>query len=84
MLCYLVSAVTFKEWVVNKFGERGTKEAAIFFGYPKRTVYAWFQFQRFPTIKSQEIIRLKSNDQIDFAKWRTAFLNAELKRKAGK
>jgi hypothetical protein len=77
-------AVTFKEWVVFEFGDRGIKKAADFLGYPKRTVYAWTAFNRFPSTKTQEIIRLKSSNQVDFSRWRTQFLSVELKRKAGK
>lgn len=74
--------MTFEEWVVKKFGARGITKAADFLGCPKRTVYAWVTFYRFPSIKTQEIIRLKSNNQVDFSQWRTDYLAAEARKAA--
>lgn len=77
-------AVTFEDWVISKFGKRGIRKAADFLGYPKRTVYAWVVLYRFPSTKSQEVIRLKSTGKVDFTQWRTDYLAADLKRRAAK
>jgi hypothetical protein len=73
--------VTFKEWINERYGERGVAAAARFLGYPYKTVISWVNFERFPRPKTQEIIKLKSDDKIDMDGWRTAYLKADLSRK---
>lgn len=73
--------MTFQEWVISKFGDRGVAQAAAFLGYPYKTVMAWVHLKRFPRPASQEIIKLKSDGKIDMELWRTAYLAAEFERK---
>ncbi len=67
--------MTFNDWILKKFGERAFQSAADFLGYPKRTVYAWATFYRFPNTTAQEIIKLKTDNQVDFTQWRTTYLS---------
>jgi len=73
--------VTLQEWVQKTYGDRGATKAAEFLGYPYKTVMAWIHLIRFPRPKAQEVIKLKSNGQIDMEAWRTNYLAAEIKRK---
>ena len=70
--------MTFREWVQKTYGDRGVAKAATFLGYPYKTVTAWVNLKRFPRPKSQEVIKLKSNGQIDMEAWRTAYLAADI------
>jgi len=74
--------VTLKDWINNKFGERGIAKAARFLGYPYKTVIAWANLERFPRPAAQEIITLKSGGAVNINHWRAVFLNAEHERKA--
>ena len=73
--------VTFKEWVKKKYGVRGVAKAAQFLGYPYKSVIAWVNLNRFPRPTAQEVIKLKSEGDIDMEAWRTAYLAAEIERK---
>ncbi|KYO58429.1 hypothetical protein AU461_23215 [Vibrio parahaemolyticus] len=73
--------VIFGDWVIEKFGPRGTSKAARFLGYPSKTVASWMRLERFPRVRGQEVISLKSCGAVDVNEWRRAYLAAQQKER---
>ncbi len=72
--------LNFKEWVKQQFGSRGMAKAARHLAVSYGTVAAWHDYSRYPTPKNQELLKLKSDGQIDFETWRQEYVNEQHKK----
>lgn len=67
--------VIFSEWIKSEFGSRGMAKAAKFLGVPYKTVVSWVSLHRFPRLREQELITLKSKGVVNIDHWRRAYLD---------
>ncbi|WP_168797070.1 hypothetical protein [Vibrio sp. H11] len=74
--------VTFSDWIENEFGKRGIAQAAQFLGVPYKTAYSWATLDRFPRLREQELITLKSNGAVNINDWRRQHLNHQQQKRA--
>ncbi|NAW78346.1 hypothetical protein CAG61_08405 [Vibrio sp. V34_P3A8T189] len=65
----------FSEWIDAEFGHRGRAKAAVFLGVSYKTVTSWAKLHRFPRLREQELITLKSKGKVSLAHWRRAYLD---------
>lgn len=68
----------FSEWIEAEFGTRGMAKAARFLGYPYKTVVSWSALHRFPRLREQEVIALKSKGAVNIDQWRRAYLDNQV------
>ncbi|HDY8168838.1 TPA: hypothetical protein ACGVAU_004394 [Vibrio vulnificus] len=67
--------VIFSEWIEDEFGPRGRAKAAKFLGVSYKTVTSWAKLRRFPRLREQELITLKSKGVVNIDHWRRAYLD---------
>ncbi|MCE2597168.1 hypothetical protein K6Y31_20550 [Motilimonas cestriensis] len=72
--------MNFEQWLISCFGKRGNTKAARYLGVSVNTVQQWATFSRFPSLKSQELLKIKSDGAINFDVWRTDFLNQQMSK----
>lgn len=70
--------MVFDNWVVEKFGKRGRREAAKFLGLSTNAIYSYCSLERFPSPINQEIIELKAGGDLDVKAWRSEYLRSRI------
>ena len=70
----------FSEWITDEFGPRGRAKAAKFLGVSYKTVTSWDKLRRFPRLREQELISLKSLGKVDISQWRRAYLDGQTRK----
>ena len=65
----------FSDWIEAEFGHRGRVKAARFLGVSCKTVTSWAKLRRFPRLREQELITLKSKGVVNIDQWRRAYLD---------
>lgn len=65
----------FSKWIEAEFGHRGRVKAARFLGVSYKTVTSWAKLRRFPRLREQELITLKSKGVVNIDQWRRAYLD---------
>ncbi|CAK2047805.1 conserved hypothetical protein [Vibrio crassostreae] len=65
----------FSDWIEAEFGHRGRVKAARFLGVSYKTVTSWAKLRRFPRLREQELITLKSKGVVNIDQWRRAYLD---------
>ncbi len=74
----------FSEWIQDQFGSRGIAQAASYLGVAYKTVYSWSALTRFPRLREQELITLKSERAVNINDWRRAYLDHQQNKKINK
>ena len=76
--------MTLREWINSSFGPKGITNAADYCGIKVKTIYSYLNYETYPSPETQELLRIKSAGQIDFANWCRDYLQNNKTRRTVK
>ncbi|PSW53044.1 hypothetical protein [Photobacterium leiognathi] len=63
-----------RAWANDEFGARGMAKAARYLGVRYKTFYSWVTLERFPSMRQQQMIRIKTRGRVDIMQMQADFL----------